>query len=299
MSQMPQFSVIIASVNGLPSIGECLAALEKSRVGFDVEIVVVDCTDAETRQHIENNFPFVKLIKLSERPGIPQMRAIGMREANGDFLTVTEDHCIVPENWFREISKAHNAGYDIVGGAVENGSTEHLLDWAVFLCEYSNFMSPVPDGEVEFLAGNNVSYKRTVIAEIEESVKNDYWEYFLQAEMKKKNIKFLSAPSITLEHKKEFGFFYFLSQRFHYSRSFAAMRRRKSTTLQKFIYLAYTPLAPFHLTWRIVKNVMQKKRNRKELVLSFPFLAVFMISYAAGELTGQLFGSGNSLSKVE
>ncbi len=296
---MPKFSVIIASVNGLPSLAECLTALDKSRNGFDVEIVVVDATDPQTADYIENNFPHVKLIRLPERRGIPEMRAIGMRAAAGDYFIVIEDHCMAPENWFDEIRRAHETGYAVVGGSVENGATARLIDWAVFLCEYSGFMSPIPAGEVEFLAGNNVSYQREAIEQIDESIKNDFWEYFLQTEMRKKKIKFLSVPSCIINHQKEFGFFYFLSQRFHYSRSFAAMRRRKSTVLQKFIYLAYTPFAPFHLTWRIVKNVGQKKKHRKELLLSFPLLAIFMCSYAVGELTGHLFGAGNSLNKVE
>ena len=294
-----KFSVIIASVNGLPSIAECLTALDQSRNGFDAEIVVVDATDERTADYIANDFPHVKLIRLPERVGIPEMRPIGMREAAGDYLIVIEDHCIAPENWFAEIARAHDAGYAVVGGAVENGATKRLMDWAVFLCEYSGFMSPIPDGDAEFVTGNNVSYRREAIEQIDESTKKDFWEYFLQAELRKKNVKFLSAPAITINHKKEFGFFYFLSQRFHYSRSFAAMRNRKSNALQKFIYLAYTPLSPFHLTWRIVKNVLQKKRHRKKLLLSLPLLAMFMCSYAAGELAGQLFGSGKSLLKVE
>jgi GT2 family glycosyltransferase len=294
-----KFSVIIASVNGLPSIAECLTALDQCRNGFDVEIVVIEATGRKTADYIEKHFPHVLLIRLTDRAGIPEMRALGMREASGDYLIVIEDHCIAPENWFEEINRAHKAGYAVVGGAVENGSTERLLDWAVFLCEYSSFMSPIPSGEVEFLAGNNVSYQREAVEQIDEATKKDFWEYFLQKELRKKNINFLSAPAITISHKKEFGFFYFLSQRFHYSRSFAAMRRKKSTVLEQFIYLAYTPLAPFHLTWRIVRNVWQKGRNRRELILSFPFLAVFMCSYSAGEFAGQLFGAGKSLSKVE
>lgn len=296
---MSKFSVIIASVNGLPSIAECLTALDKSRNGFDVEIVVVDSTDERTTDYIENNFPHVKLIKLSERRGIPEMRLIGMKKAAGDYLIMTEDHCIAPENWFAEISRAHAAGYAVVGGAVENGSTTRLIDWAVFLCEYSGFMSPIPAGEAEYVAGNNVSYRRTAIEQIDESIKKDFWEYFLQVEMRRKNIKFLSVPLMTISHKKEFGFFYFLSQRFHYSRSFAAMRRKKSSLWQQFIYLAYTPFSPFHLTWRIVKNVWQKRRHQRELLLSFPLLAIFMCSYAAGEFVGQVFGAGDSLAKVE
>jgi glycosyltransferase involved in cell wall biosynthesis len=297
---VPEFSVIIASVNGLPAIAECLTALAvAAQNSGDAEIVVVDGTTDETADYIRRNFPRVKFIKLSERIGIPAMRAAGMRAATGDFLVVTEDHCIAPENWFEEIRKAHAAGFAVVGGAVENGATARLIDWAVFLCEYSGFMLPIHDGEANFVAGNNVSYARAVIEPIDESIKRDFWEYFLQAEMKRKNVRFFSSPAITVSHKKEFGFFYFLSQRFHYSRSFAAMRREKSNLWQQLFYVAYAPVSPFHLTWRVVKNVFRKKRHRKELILSFPLLAIFMCSYAVGELAGQLFGAGDSLNKVE
>lgn len=296
---MPRFSVIIACVSGLPSIGECLAALEKSRARSDVEIVVIDRTGDETSAFIEERFPGVKLIRVAEKVGIPEMRAIGMREAVGDFLVVTEDHCLASENWFDEIGRAHSAGYPVAGGAVENASTKRQVDWAAFLCEYSSFISPVPDGEVEFLAGNNVSYERSVIAMLDDALLKNFWEYFLQAELKKRNVKFVSSPNITIDHKKEFGFLYFLGQRFHYSRSFAAMRRRRTDVPRQLLYLAYTPFVPIHQSWRIFRNVMSKKRHRKELLLSFPILAMFLLSYAAGELAGQLLGAGKSLSKVE
>ncbi len=160
-------------------------------------------------------------------------------------------------------------------------------------------MPPIAAGETAFVAGNNVSYKRTAIEKISDDIKTNYWEYFLQAELRRMNINFFAVPSLIVSHKKEFGFFYFLSQRFHYSRSFAAMRRRKSSVSKQIIYLLYAPVAPFHLTWRIVQNVRRKNRNRRELLLAFPMLFVFMVSYACGEFVGQLFGAGNSLGKVE
>jgi hypothetical protein len=121
----------------------------------------------------------------------------------------------------------------------------------------------------------------------------------LQAELKEKGIKFLSVPAVEVIHKKEFGFFYFLAQRFHYSRSFAAMRRKRSTVFRQLMYLGYVPISPFHQTWRTISNVWKKRKYRRQLFLSFPFLAVFMCSYAFGELVGQLFGPGHSLGKVE
>ena len=296
---MPQLSVIIASINGLPTIGECLAALQNQKGTIEAEIIVVDFTLDETRDFIQRNYPQVKLIKLPARLGIPEMRAIGMQQASGEYLIVTEDHCIAPENWFAEIVKAHASGYQVVGGTVENASRTRLVDWAVFFCEYSSLMPPIARGETQFVAGNNASYDRRLLEQIDESTKSDYWEYFLQTELKQRGIKFLSAPEILVNHQKEFGFFYFLAQRFYYSRSFAAMRRQKSSLSKQIIYLLYMPVLPFHLTARIVGNVLRKKRNQRELWLSLPMLLIFMLSYAAGEFVGQLFGAGDSLLKVE
>ena len=296
---MLKASVIIAFVNDLPSLIECLTALGQQECDFDFEIIVIDRTLNESEQYLKENFPRVNLIKRSAPCGIPEMRAIGIENAGGEYLVITEDHCIVPPNWLAKIIEAHKTGYKVVGGAVENASSERLIDWAVFLCEYSNFMPPIIEGETQFLTGNNTSYKRSVIDQLDDSLKRNYWEYFLQAELKRRNITFYSVSTLIINHKKEFGFFYFLSQRFHYSRSFAAMRKNQSSTLKQIIYILYTPILPFHLIWRIAQNVHQKRRNYKEFFLSLPLLVIFMMSYAVGELTGLIFGSGNSLLKVE
>lgn len=295
----PKFSIIIPSVNGLPTLAECLQAIERQKCDFNFEIIVVDRTPDETADYIRLNFPQVELIKLSAPCGIPEMRFIAIERARGEFLAVTEDHCIAPENWLAEIAGAHDAGYAVVGGAVENASRRRLLDRAVFLCEYSQFMPPAPRGEADFLTGNNTSYRRSIIEKLDESLLKNYWEYFLHAELRQRGVKFLSEPSIVVRHKKEFGFGYFIRQRFHYSRSFAAMRARKSTFFRQILYLLYMPLLPFHGLWKIFENVRLKNRNYSEFVQALPLLSAFMISYALGELTGILFGTGKSLLKVE
>lgn len=296
---MPKFSVIIPSVNGLPTIAECLRALKRQKGDVDFEIIVVDRTQDKTPAYIRLNFPEVKLIELDKPLGIPQMRALAMTLARGRYLAIIEDHCIVPENWLEEIAKAHEFGYEVIGGAIENGSTRRLIDWAVFLCEYSSFMPPISSGETDFVTGNNTSYKSSVMEKIDETVKKHYWEYFLQEEIREKGIKLINVPAIVVSHKKEFGFFYFLTQRFHYSRSFAAMRKRKSSVSKQIVFLFYVPFLPVHQTWRIAANVWRKKRNYREFLLSLPLLLIFMSSYALGEFTGYLFGSGRSLQKVE
>ncbi|MGI9036146.1 MAG: glycosyltransferase [Pyrinomonadaceae bacterium] len=296
---MPKFSVIVPSVNGLPTIGECLTALERQKCNFDYEIIVADRTQNGTAEYIRENFPDVKLIKLSAPRGIPEMRFTAMKQARGEFLAFTEDHCLAPENWLAQIAEAHESGYEVIGGAVENASRKRLIDRAVFLCEYSAFMPPIAGGETEIVTGNNTSFKRSALEKLDESLLKNYWEYFLLAELKRDGVKFFSVSSLVVNHKKNFGFLYFLAQRFHYSRSFAWMRKRKSAFPEQILHLLYTPFLPFHQTWKIFQNVRRKNRNQRDFFLSLPLLLVFMTSYALGELIGNLFGAGKSLSKVE
>lgn len=299
MIHRPQISVVIASVNGLPTISECLSALEGQKGDIPSEVIVVDCCKDGTAEHIKSNFPNVKLISLAERLGIPELRMMGISHAIGEYIAITEDHCIAPDNWFQEIMKAHDLGYEAVGGAVENVCVERILDWAVYLCEYSHVMLPVPRGEVDGIPGNNASIKKALLDKVDETIKKNYWEYFLHEELRKSGVRFFSTPDIVINHKKEFGFLYFLSQRFHYSRSFAGMRRSKLSGFRRLLCVLFSPLLPFLLLFRMGRQVFKKKRHRVVFIKSFPIQAVFMVSYTLGEFVGYLLGPGNSLVKVE
>lgn len=296
---MAELSVIIPSVNGLPTISECLAALEAQRGGFVYELIVVDRCRNGTAEHIEAHFPNVKLIRLSEPIGIPQMRSIGLTNATGDIIAFIEDHCIAPADWFEKIFKAYESGYSAIGGAVENASVARIRDWAAYLCEYSGSMPPIASGEVDNIAGNNAAYARQVLEQVDESVRRDCWEFFLHERLRSKGVKFLSLPDLIIAHKKEFNVSYFLAQRFHYSRSFAAMRGARVSSLKRGYYLLTTPVLPLLMLWRIGSQVAEKKRNYKKFILSLPLLSLYGLCYGVGEMVGYLFGPGQSLVKVE
>jgi len=296
---MSKISVVITCVNGLPTIDECLNALESQSYETNREIIVLNCSGDGTSEHIKKNYPNIGLIDFTERISIPKLRSIGILQSNGDIVAVIEDHCIPTENWFKEIRNAHQLGYSVVGGAVENGSTTRLIDWSVFLLEYCQFMQPIPNGEVSDIAGNNASYDKKILNNIEELICGDYWEYFIHEELKKNGFRFLSMPTIVVLHKKEFNFIYYIYQRFHYSRSFASMRRKKINSVKLILYIMSTPLVPILLLMRIAREIFVKKRYYKEFLLSIPFLIVFTIIYSFGELIGYLLGAGQSVVKVE
>lgn len=296
---MDNISVIIACVNGLPSIDECLGALTNQRGGESAEIIVANCSGDGSADHIRRHFPEVKLIDFPERLGIPELRYEAFRRSSGDIIAVIEDHCMVNENWLGQIRNHLKAPYAAVGGPIVNGSTRRLRDWAAFLTEYSGLMPPVAAGETDGLAGNNVAYRRSAFELVNEDTLKRKWEFFVQREMKSHGARFLMVPEMQVSHKKEFGFFYFLSQRFHYSRSFAGMRREMFSFPMRLIYAFASPALMGLMFYRFSRQVLAKKKHLKEFLLSLPLLWAYLISYASGEFVGYLAGGGRSILKVE
>jgi glycosyltransferase involved in cell wall biosynthesis len=297
----PLVSVVIASVNGMPSIGECLEALTAQAGGIRYEVLVVDRCGEQTRGDIRRRFsqPEIHVIPVDICESIPKLRAIGMASAKGRLIAILEDHCNVPPGWFEAIERAHAAGYQAIGSGVENGSVERLIDWAVFFCEYSRFMPPVEKGVVSEIPGNCAVYDRVVLNRLSPELGEEVWESFLHQRLKEEGVAFFCDPAMTVSHKKEFGFRYFMSQRYHYSRSFAAMRMKAAPISRRLTYACATPALPFLLFGRMAKTIWRKQRRRKEFLLATPIIATFLASWAWGEAVGALLGPGQSLARVE
>lgn len=300
----PEISVIIAAVNATPMIEECLVALATQKGDVSAEVIVSDVTGEETERLIRERFPWVKLISFRERLTIPALRAIGLAQSKGQYVVIIEDHCVPQPDWYEEIIKAHRGHPECiaVGGAIENGCCDSLLDWAVFLSEYSPYMKPLPKGVVHDIPGNNVSYKRRIFSAMNglgTALKDGFWETTLHKELLAKGERFWMEPSIVVYHKKHFKLLYALSQRYHYSRYYAGILFARSSWPKRLFRCALSLTLPAVLMTRVATRVVRKRRNMRELMLSTPFLIMLTTVWAIAEAVGWLLGPGQSLSKVE
>jgi glycosyltransferase involved in cell wall biosynthesis len=295
----PLVSVVIASVNGLPAIGECLEALTRQEGTVSLEVLVADRCGEEVRSALRRRFPTVHVIAAEAAASVPALRALGIARAKGQMIAILEDHCNVERGWLEAIARQREAGHLVVGGAVENGSVERTIDWAVFFCEYARFMPPVPRGVVAEITGNNTVYDRSVLERLGPDVQEDVWESFLHDRMRALGVPFHSDPDLVVTHKKRFGYLYFLAQRYHYSRSFAGMRMKGRPWWKRVGYACATPLLPGLLMGRMAATVARKRRHGARFLQASPAIATFLVSWACGEAVGALLGPGQSLQRVE
>lgn len=291
----PELSVVIASVNGFPYVGRCLDALAEHAP--QVEVIVADSTDEASRRRLAEGWPDVRLLTFVERKTVPELRAAGIFAAQAPYVAVIEDHCLVGPGWASAALAAHRAGKDVVGGPIRNVVTRRARDWAAFFCEYSAFMEPMEAGEVAGLTGMNVSYSRRALEAIDDLLREGRWETWLHPRLLERGLELYCVPAMVIDHDKDFGVREFLSQRWHYSRSYAGMR---SETLGagRYLYALGTPLLPPLLSWRIARNVLERRAHRSELVRSAPLILLYTATWAAGEAVGYVAGGGRSLLEV-
>jgi len=158
-----ELSVVIVTAQPWPELRMVLDSVAAQVSAHAGELVIVDGSYDGTA--LPSAHAYGDHLRHVRRPGatVFQLRALGLREARGAIIAVTEDHCRVAPDWCAETLRAHreHPAAAMIGGAVENGADQNLWDWANFLISNGAFLPPIPNGERPDIGGQaNISYKR-------------------------------------------------------------------------------------------------------------------------------------------
>lgn len=295
-------SVVVPSVNGWPYLRRCLDALA-AQEGPAPQVVVADRVGPHLRDRLReavragDGWPEVKLVEAPRDATIPRLRALAFRACDGDVVGVIEDHVLVPSDWTDEMLRAHREGAAVVGGSVANAARDDLVDRAAFLCEYSHALDPPPDGPVDALPGNNVTYRRELLERFRPVVEEGGWEDRLHRALREAGVELECRPEIRVAHEMHYSAGEYASQRFLYSRALAALRLEGRAAWQRWAYAAATAALPAVLLARIGARAWRAGRGGL-FFLSLPLQVVFVTAWAAGEAVGALAGDGGALARV-
>lgn len=303
-SAAPALSAVIASVNGWGLLNQTLDALDRLPERSRMEVIVVSADPDPNRESVRQGLAMrsmpVRVVQAERRESIPRLRSLGASAARGDLIAILEDHVCVEAGWAESMIESHrrNPSAAAVAGPVENGQNA-WLNWAVYFCEYSAYMSPVPEGFADDLPGNNISYKRSALLRHLRVLDEGKWESWINRELQDEGYRLVSTNRAAVRHIKPFRLGYFLKQRLLFSRSYAGMRRADQTWSKRLIYAAGSAILPALLTLRTALAVFAKRRHRARFLACLPAVALFMTVGAVGEMMGYLLGAGDSLERVE
>jgi len=299
MNASPTVSVVIASIVGAPFIDDCLASVFAQKNAPSFEVIVVDCRGAENVARLAKRFSDARFIQLGGRETVPQLRRIGVEQARGEIVAIIEEHCLASENWLAALSSAFSPDYVSVGGPVDFHKDSRLRDWITYFIEYNSYLPPWADGDTFNVGSANAAYRRETLLSNLALLNAGYWEAALHPKLLAEGKKFRSVPSMVVYHRGPFDYFYYLRQRYLFSRAFSGARRTTISPAQRVAYLLAAPVIPALLLSRIGSRVFAKRCYPSKFMLSLPLLIPAMASYVAGEWMGYAFGPGRTLMEVE
>jgi hypothetical protein len=160
-------------------------------------------------------------------------------------------------------------------------------------------MPPVERSEAQDICVANCVYRRDLLVKHLPVAGSGYWEAGLNQKLLAAGERFLSEPDLVVYHTGPFGLFYYLRQRFLFSRAFGGIRKAHASALFRIVYLFAAPLLIPLLWARTAARVFAKRHRVGKFIRVMPYMVPITATYVFGEWVGFLAGTGDSLSKIE
>lgn len=165
MNCLKDISVVVPACNSEKTIASTLEALlAQDYSEGNIEIIVVDDGSTDNTGEIVKKFPVKYLYQ--ENKGPAAARNLGWKTAKGQIICFTDSDCVPEKEWVSKIIKGYTSD-DIagVGGSYGIVNSDSLLARCVHEeIIQRHLKSPK---EVNYLGGFNVSYRRSVLEEVD------------------------------------------------------------------------------------------------------------------------------------
>lgn len=262
------------------------------RQGADL-IVCVNQDDPSARLALSHPNLYTRLILDPQRSSVPQLRALGAKEARAEYIIITEDHCRFEDNWLGQLLAAADAsGADVTGGGVANGRRGYA-GWAQYFTRYASFAPPQSSGWTRSLPGNNACYRRAILEGNQEHLRDGFWEAELNAIIGSRN-PFWRESGLDVIQCQVRGVFEYFALRFQHGRCYGARRWAEATGAERQRLALRSPMVPGVLFFRSARAVLVKPGLRWRFALVAPLLFGYQFAWSMGEWTGYLLGAGRS-----
>ncbi len=301
----PVLTVVVGLISGrTPDLDRCLAALEAQKGAPALEMLVPYDEPCRDVLRLADRYPAVRFIPLDgidtreARAGATRehhdlLWTLGIRQARGRFIVLTEDHAYAHPDWCAsliDVLDRHPAAA-CAGGAIE-WEAGSRLSYAVYLCDFGRYQNPVLEGPAAFVSDSNVCYRRDALDAIADVWQGPYQEAVVHGALTRKGLEIRLTPrAIVWQGRRGLTWRAALRERFIWGESYAAGRVAGWPFARRLVLAALTPALPFILTWRLIDGAKRRGREVGRVWRTAPALLALLAAWSCGELAGYLGGS--------
>jgi GT2 family glycosyltransferase len=289
VSGRPALSIVVASWGARATIERCLSALVPQRDGGAVEIVVVDSGGDGTAALVAERFPEVVLVHSDERRWPGGARNLGVARARGELIGFVDADCMAAPDWAVRVRAAHATPAPIVGGVVDHGVPRTYLGWALYFCEFHQWMPGTPAGPMLDIPTCCLSMKRWAYERYGPFREDGYCsDTAFNWAAARDGFPPVFDPAIRVSQLLRPRALGFARKQLAHGCAFARMRadEERFTAARRAAYAVLAPALPFVLGRRLARRVRAAGVYRGTLVTTAPAVLAGLCLWSAGELWG-------------
>jgi hypothetical protein len=298
-SSTPPLSVVIGTTEGWPYVEPLLKSLRPDAERLGVEIIFADGSGRPPPAQDEVG-PQVRWLAYLE-PSVFRLYWHGLHAARGAVVATTEDHCVARAGWCEAILAAHaeHPQAAAIGGAIENGSRETLLDWASYFITQGLHMAPLGQRAVRVTTNEAcLSLKRDVVGRLTDSGGLGFMAILELRRLADSGAELRVDDRFAVDHFQTIGVGETTAIHFHNGRAIAGFRRRRGMTGEDWLRMLGALALPFVRTVRAVSLCWRKGRHRRVLLASAPLMLWLDLCQGFGHLLGYALGPGDSPGRM-
>ena len=276
-------SVVVGS-NGAP--GSIEAFLDTLDPQLDDEVEVLVCEPAGSADDVRARYPAVRFL---ERPGalVPELWRDGIDAARGQLVALTISPMLPAPDWVATMRRLVTEA-DAVGGAIDPANGLRVRDWAEYFCRYARDMRPFEQHLSADLPGDNAVYSMAALTPIRDAYRSGFWEPVVHRALLDRSCLLLHDPSLVVYQGRSAGIGAFARQRSRHGRLYGQQRGSGFSRARNALGVIGSPLVPFLMTFRVLREVTTKRRHRFAVVAALPLIFYFDAVWAVAEARGHL-----------
>ncbi len=286
MNSPANLSVVVASFRAPEVLAECLESLRPQCESLGAELIVarVPCSADERLGALAAG---CRVVTAPPATGLPRLRGAGLAQAGGDWVAMTEDHCVADPGWLAALQAAGEPGVQVLGGRMGNARRERAVDCGAFFAEYGFYGARGnPPDATPHMTEANAAYHRSVIADVAAWAKDGQWENVIHDRLRAQGRRFQSVPGARVRQNLRYHLRPFCRDRFAHGRDFARARGRDIPAWRRMLLALGTPVLPLLLAARVARAADPEEVATFGRAL--PATLTFLGAWAAGEAVGYL-----------
>jgi hypothetical protein len=298
VTQVCELSVVVAVQHAEQNLTDILTVLDPaSHPGVEFIFCMTEPKESTLTDIAEHGN--VNMSYSPEGSLIPVLWKDGILKASTDKIALTTAHCIPGRDWVNTLLGIDMSATPAVGGVITNDSAANARSWAIYLLRYISFSPPHSKGIVTEIAADNALYRRADVLQNPDLLEDGFWEPSFHKRFHQAGLSLVLDPTLIVTHKNCYTTRQFFQQRLAHGKAFGMERCEDISDGKRRLLIFLSPLLPFLFLTKICLRVLKKRKYTGKLLLSLPWLMVFLTAWGIGEAKGYLAGAGLTSQESE